>query len=180
MKTRCAYLGKPRSTGWTHSKISRRRRTWLILFGPMAELNSSPSLLQMSLLNLLPIGRHCWWTMSHPWPMSNPSHSCAEKHHPTQTHLHHLFSLEASGAHAALVASLNQQGQEPVNKHPASCPLDSQLWEVFSVLLLRSPSGIQSPVFFPSMSHPLYRFAIACWDQQQALCFGETQTHQVL
>lgn len=156
MRTHCAYLGKPRSTGQAYSRISGRR-IWLILFGPMAELNSSPSLLQMSLLNLLPIGRHCWWPMSHPWPMSNPSHSCAEKCHSTQAHLSFVFSGSLWSSRGS--CGLNQHGQEPVNRCSASCPLDSQLREVFSVLLLRSPSGIQSPVesspqgsFLPSLT----------------------------
>ena len=89
----------------------------------------------------------------------------------------HSLSLEASRAH---VASLNRQVRNQWMQAPTSYPSGWQFWEVLSVLLLRSPGGIQGPsLFLPFTSHSHCYLTPADCKQELPLCF-EHKPHRVL
>ena len=97
-----------------------------------------------------------WWPMSHPFGSSlipamavlndiiPPKHTCVI-HFPQKPVESMWLTWQAPGT-SGWASSLGDSED--------FCPLDWQLWEVFSVLL-RSPSGTQPPLLLPSVSSPL-------------------------
>lgn len=124
MSTRCAYLRKTQEHRTGTLQDLREKRDLVYPTWPYGEFNLGPALAQMSLLNLLSLGRHFWRPMSYPLGLPPIPATAVLNSVIPSTHTCAIRSLEASGAHVAQVSSLNQQGQKP-----ASCLLDSQCRE---------------------------------------------------